>query len=337
LNAAEAVSITYTWKVDVTEPQPSIELVDLVFACDVPVVIPEVEFTDNCDEGVIAHVVKIDGEVVEDLSMYVFPEGDTEVCYTATDECGNTYEKCITVTVEPCVIYCETAFAMGENATCFSPEYFSKWGWTNKISAGEYTWPMYAGAADCDINKGTLTGYVTVKYIGGYVTVEYNMLPGFKLDATHVYAGKDMFQKVPRGKTGWVYTDAPGQFKNVGPFTGDIYVIVHAVVCSKYFQPDMPKSAQIITPDFEANSLKVYPNPFSEKLNFEFVSDKTARAVIEIFNMTGQSVTRLLDQQVQKGVMNRVEYEPTNIISGVYLYKLTIDGNTSVGRVIYRK
>jgi hypothetical protein len=53
--------------------------------------------------------------------------------------------------------------------------------------------------------------------------------------------------------------------------------------------------------------------------------------------MTGQTVTRLLDQQVQEGVMNRVEYAPANIISGMYMYKLTLDGNSTVGKVIYRK
>ena len=82
---------------------------------------------------------------------------------------------------------------------------------------------------------------------------------------------------------------------------------------------------------------EVYPNPFNDKLYFGFVSDRNANAVLEIFNTTGQSITRLLNRRIEEGTMNRVEYAPTNIISGVYIYKLTIDGNTSVGRVIYRK
>ena len=97
------------------------------------------------------------------------------------------------------------------------------------------------------------------------------------------------------------------------------------------------KSAEIITPNFETNSLKVYPNPFSEKLNFEFVSVNDAHAVLEIQNLLGQTVTKLLDQQVEGGAMNRIEYAPTNIITGVYIYRLVLDGQPSVGRVIYRK
>jgi hypothetical protein len=35
--------------------------------------------------------------------------------------------------------------------------------------------------------------------------------------------------------------------------------------------------------------------------------------------------------------MNRVEYSPTQIISGIYIYKFTLNGKTTVGKVIYKK
>jgi hypothetical protein len=59
--------------------------------------------------------------------------------------------------------------------------------------------------------------------------------------------------------------------------------------------------------------------------------------VLEIHNLLGQSIVRLLDQQVEGGVMNRIEYAPKHIISGIYIYKLTLDGNATVGKVIYKK
>jgi hypothetical protein len=91
------------------------------------------------------------------------------------------------------------------------------------------------------------------------------------------------------------------------------------------------------TPDIETGDLKVYPNPFSNKLNFEFISAEDAYAVLEIFNISGQSIIRLLDQYVEGGVMNRIEYEPKEIVSGIYIYKLTLDKNVTVGKVIYNK
>jgi hypothetical protein len=106
---------------------------------------------------------------------------------------------------------------------------------------------------------------------------------------------------------------------------------------SKAGQLDNMITETIDTPVGEANELKVYPNPFSQKLNFEFVSAQNAYAILEIYNLNGQLISKLLDQQVQGGVMNRIEFTPNDIVSGLYIYKLKLDGKTSVGKVIYKK
>jgi pimeloyl-ACP methyl ester carboxylesterase len=108
-----------------------------------------------------------------------------------------------------------------------------------------------------------------------------------------------------------------------------------SVYCT--YIPGATKSAEVVSPHLEASELKVYPNPFSDKINFEFVSANDTHAVLEIYNLLGQSIVRLLDQQVEAGVMNRIEYAPNQIISGVYIYKLTLDGKITVGKVIYQK
>ena len=58
---------------------------------------------------------------------------------------------------------CETAYAYGEQyANCFLniPGVTSNnWGWSNgPIGAGTYSWPIYAGAGQCNIGNGTLVG-----------------------------------------------------------------------------------------------------------------------------------------------------------------------------------
>jgi hypothetical protein len=108
-----------------------------------------------------------------------------------------------------------------------------------------------------------------------------------------------------------------------------------SVYCT--YIPGGTKSAEVVSLHFEASELKVYPNPFSDKINFEFVPANDSHAVLEIYNLLGQSVARLLDQQVEGGVMNRVEYTPTQITSGIYIYKLNLDGKISVGRIIYKE
>ena len=133
---------------------------------------------------------------------------------------------------------CETAYAYGGSiATCFldiSPRSANNWGWTNLISPG-YTgqWPLYAGAGQCDISKGTLVGHVDVSYVGGTITIDYVLDPGFTLDEKHVWIGND---KLPK-KNG-IYQNAPGKFNynNLDPVvltgqTGNKYVAVHSGVC----------------------------------------------------------------------------------------------------------
>ncbi len=91
------------------------------------------------------------------------------------------------------------------------------------------------------------------------------------------------------------------------------------------------------TSKLDLTDLRVYPNPFSTKLNFEFVAANDAYVILEIYNLSGQLVERLMEQRVEGGVFNRIEYAPTEIISGVYIYRLTLDENVSVGKVIYNK
>jgi len=44
-----------------------------------------------------------------------------------------------------------------------------------------------------------------------------------------------------------------------------------------------------------------------------------------------------MDQQVESGVLNRIEYRPLTEVSGVLMYRLTLDENIQNGRLIYKK
>lgn len=132
---------------------------------------------------------------------------------------------------------CETAYAFGGSvATCFlnlSPISANNWGWTNNIGPGTYDWPIYAGAGQCDISKGTLVGNLHVVYSGGTVTITYQMDPGFTLGDTHVWVGSDPLP-TKKGK----YVTAPGQFNHngvnpvvVSGLSGNIWIAAHAGVC----------------------------------------------------------------------------------------------------------
>jgi hypothetical protein len=126
------------------------------------------------------------------------------------------------------VVNYETAFAMGDAAVCFTDLGGATWGWVNGdgthyILPGEYTWPIWAGATQCDTDSGTLVGTATVVYDGTEVRVTFNIDSPYILGDTHVYAGYD---QIPPGGL-----SSPGQYQIYSPFDGSaIYIIVHAVV-----------------------------------------------------------------------------------------------------------
>jgi len=134
--------------------------------------------------------------------------------------------------------YCyETAYAKGSDAINFIPT-FNNWGWTIPIEGyGTYEFDLWAGAAQCNTDKGILVGTVEVTYSEGSLDVEFHMGSGYILknalgeEETQVYAGSTMFPTFTV-KGVQKSTVAPGQYYIDTSVLdgGSIYVIIHAVV-----------------------------------------------------------------------------------------------------------
>lgn len=140
---------------------------------------------------------------------------------------------------------CETFFAYGDetNAICFLEDGFNRWGWTiGPLTSGAYTFDLYSGAGQCDLDKGTLVGSLTLNYdeATGTAEVTFEMLDGFVMSETHLYIGSEPY---PTGQNGNP-TVAPGQFPyqheldaaqsdsyTISDLSGEIYIIAHGEVC----------------------------------------------------------------------------------------------------------
>ena len=139
----------------------------------------------------------------------------------------------------PSLKNCETAFMKG-NTTLISLDLGNKrWGWAEYFDGadGTYTHPIYAGAGQNDISKGTLVGQAKIIVSGGDVHVEITLNAGVTANETHIYFSDD---NAPT-------TTAPGQygFTDESDFTGtktfdfsssyggdgDFWIIVHLEAC----------------------------------------------------------------------------------------------------------
>jgi hypothetical protein len=122
----------------------------------------------------------------------------------------------------------ESAWAMGTgddvDAKPFCDNGFSNWGWTNEISRDyEGSWPLYAGAAQCDPSKGTLVGTFSVTHDGDGFEYEFNIDDGLFSEGGAVYADTGMFPLLRNGNP----TTAPGQYYIADPLVDPIHVIAH--------------------------------------------------------------------------------------------------------------
>lgn len=131
---------------------------------------------------------------------------------------------------------CETAFGRVCDCTefnsCFSNFGINRWGWSVRLpNPGSGDFNLFAGAGQCDLNKGTFVGTVHITFSDDK-SISYdnvNLIDGWELKELHLYSGDE---PLPRKKKG-DWTVAPGQYTNYGDVdgNGEVYVIVHADVC----------------------------------------------------------------------------------------------------------
>ena len=72
-----------------------------------------------------------------------------------------------------------------------------------------------------------------------------------------------------------------------------------------------------------------YPNPFNPSTNIKFEIAKSGFVSLTVYNLLGQQVTRLVNENLTPGVYS-IEFSGNNLTSGIYFYRL----NTSTGSIV---
>jgi hypothetical protein len=79
-----------------------------------------------------------------------------------------------------------------------------------------------------------------------------------------------------------------------------------------------------------------YPNPFNPQTRITFETPSRARVKLEVFNVLGQRVAILVDQELPGG-SHTVAFDGDNLASGVYLYRLKTDRYESTRKMVLLK
>lgn len=80
-----------------------------------------------------------------------------------------------------------------------------------------------------------------------------------------------------------------------------------------------------------------YPNPFNPETTIEFNIPKSSKVTLTVYNSVGQEVVRLIDGEELSAGSYKVKFYGGNLPSGVYFYKLTANGKSSVKKMVMVK
>lgn len=92
-----------------------------------------------------------------------------------------------------------------------------------------------------------------------------------------------------------------------------------------------------MAPSDLGTNLKVYPNPFTDKLYFEFSFETDTHAMLEIFNVAGARMEKLYDANIDGNQLYTIEYLPRLTQSQTVIYRLTLGDKTYTGKLIYQQ
>lgn len=79
-----------------------------------------------------------------------------------------------------------------------------------------------------------------------------------------------------------------------------------------------------------------YPNPSNPKCNIEFQLPEKTFVNISVYNLLGQLVAAIIDQEKEAGI-HLIEFDGSNISSGTYIYRITAGSYTEVKKMLIIK
>jgi len=83
-------------------------------------------------------------------------------------------------------------------------------------------------------------------------------------------------------------------------------------------------------------TIKNAPNPFRETTNIRFALSKTSTVRLDVYNQIGQKITTLTDGKLNSGE-HVIPWNANGVASGVYFYRLIVDGNATTEKTIIIK
>ncbi len=126
-----------------------------------------------------------------------------------------------------------------------------------------------------------------------------------------------------------------------GPLPGEgdtLYIITHKTITSNdVFRFAIGNNKVVVSANDKNIPTKYqlsqnYPNPFNPTTTINYQLEKTGFVSLKVYNVLGQEVTSLINEVKSPGKYN-VVFNASNLASGVYIYRLTINNFVAVKKM----
>jgi hypothetical protein len=111
--------------------------------------------------------------------------------------------------------------------------------------------------------------------------------------------------------------------------------VVQLLICELTDEFEFRTQGRKQPPDGEKDL--IFPNPFRDRVNIQFIPATSERAVVSIFNITGALVETLLDGMVEEGQEYKLEFVPGQNNNQVLIYRITVGDHTQTGRIMQQR
>jgi len=82
--------------------------------------------------------------------------------------------------------------------------------------------------------------------------------------------------------------------------------------------------------------INIYPNPFTNKLYFEFSREMDEKCLIEVFDVTGRKLDVVFNQMIEAGQQYKVEYAADKVATDLLFYRMQFNEEVITGKVVKR-
>lgn len=83
--------------------------------------------------------------------------------------------------------------------------------------------------------------------------------------------------------------------------------------------------------------LQNYPNPFNPSTQISFLMPLDAKVTIKVYDVTGQLVATLLNNELKTTGLHYVDFDGSNLASGIYFYRLDTEGFSDTKKMLIVK